>query len=242
MDPAAERRNELCGLDGPRTIHVDHLEELRQVHLVNIHDSKSALKLRVFASTFYQLFQRELAAPIFVDSFEDFLEELLIIFMISFHLLCQIKNIPFTSFSKGVDHNGHDQIQDAKNQSQEGSDKDNSSRWIFQDHGHRYLPPAVTSNNCLEKQQVRVHHSAGCIQALSTVVENTRFEVQFLDSRMDHLNHKHGPDSHDHEAKEERPKQGLEARGHHGHQFLQFPETPDLPKEPDQADDPGESK
>ena len=33
VDPAAERRDELCGLDGPAAVRVDHLEELLQVHL-----------------------------------------------------------------------------------------------------------------------------------------------------------------------------------------------------------------
>ncbi len=50
MDPATEWSNELLRFDGARSIDVDHLKELLQVHLIYVHDSKSALELRVSTS------------------------------------------------------------------------------------------------------------------------------------------------------------------------------------------------
>mmetsp|Transcript_4299 Transcript_4299/g.10329 ORF Transcript_4299/g.10329 Transcript_4299/m.10329 type:complete len:241 (+) Transcript_4299:230-952(+) len=135
VNPAAQWGDELLGLNGPRSVHIDHLEELLQIDLIDVHDPQSTLELLVLPGALYELFKCELTTAIFVYPFEDLLQKLLVVFMVSLHLFSQIQHIPLSRFGKGVHDDSYDEVQHTKDQGQQGAHEDDRRRRIFHDHG-----------------------------------------------------------------------------------------------------------
>mmetsp|Transcript_9891 Transcript_9891/g.23840 ORF Transcript_9891/g.23840 Transcript_9891/m.23840 type:complete len:221 (-) Transcript_9891:1047-1709(-) len=114
VHPAAQRDHKLVGLDGARAVEVDHVEELLQIHFVNVHDSKPALKLGVCTGSIQQLFQSELAIIVRVDPSKNLLQNLLVILHAEFHLLGQVDNIVLTRLCESINDYSHNQIEYAE--------------------------------------------------------------------------------------------------------------------------------
>lgn len=62
-------------------IHIDHLKELLQVGLVDVHDSKAALERGVSARPLNELLEGHQAAAVRIDPIKDALQELVVLLL-----------------------------------------------------------------------------------------------------------------------------------------------------------------
>mmetsp|Transcript_19393 Transcript_19393/g.40108 ORF Transcript_19393/g.40108 Transcript_19393/m.40108 type:complete len:261 (+) Transcript_19393:337-1119(+) len=154
VHPAAQRDHKLVGLDGARAVEVDHVEELLQIHFVNVHDSKPALQNRVSPGSGNQLLQRKLSTAVLVDPLKELLQLFLVHLQVMFHLLGQIFHIFEPGLSKRVHNHRNDNIQNTEDQSQQGANEDQRSPGAVFDYWHCHLTPAISSNYRLEEKEV----------------------------------------------------------------------------------------
>mmetsp|Transcript_12764 Transcript_12764/g.30362 ORF Transcript_12764/g.30362 Transcript_12764/m.30362 type:complete len:392 (-) Transcript_12764:32-1207(-) len=203
MNPATQWLDELLRFHSPGTVGVDHLEELLQVRLVDVHHPQAALELGVLFGALLQLFQRQLATSILVSTFKNLLQELLVLLNLLLHFLCPVEYIPVAKLCKSVDYDGDNEIQDAENKCQLGAHKDDRGGWEFLDHRHGNETPTISRNHGLEEQKVCAHHRRGCALTLLAIREGTRSFMQIQYQRVHELNHQHRPHAHYEKAKNE---------------------------------------
>mmetsp|Transcript_71965 Transcript_71965/g.145626 ORF Transcript_71965/g.145626 Transcript_71965/m.145626 type:complete len:214 (-) Transcript_71965:91-732(-) len=156
-DPSAQRPNELILFDGTRSVRVNHLKKLDQVHLINIHDLESTLELCVRPCPLNELIQGQLTRLIHVNAIEHTFKKPLVRFHVLFHLIRQVQDVPVPRVCECINNNRNDEVQYTENQGEEAPHKNNGSGRVCLNDRHSNGAPGISCYDSFEEEKIRIH-------------------------------------------------------------------------------------